>query len=206
MRARGTRPPLCLAKPLPHPCPAPRLLEQRFDSSGESVIDSLLSHLFAQVPMRFRVILAVLVVSSSVVAGVPAALTANQDVNSLQQLLSRVEKVEANLIAVDDKVEATPEAVDAADLDAVDDDDDADPDDADPDMDLVLQAQSATPPDGEVHEQFLRGKRGPRGPRGKKGSRGPMGPQGERGPAGPDTRATRATRATVAILVLGTTR
>ena len=53
----------------------------------------------------FRAILAVLVVWSSVVAGVPAAITADQDVNLVQRLLSRVEKLEADLIAVNHKVD-----------------------------------------------------------------------------------------------------
>ena len=74
--------------------------------------------------------LAVLVVSFAIVAGVPVALTANQDVEAPQQLLSRTENLEAHLEAVDHQIEET-------DKDAVDDDE-ADPDavdeeEADPD-------------------------------------------------------------------------
>ena len=84
--------------------------------------------------------LAVLVVSFAIVAGVPVALTANQDVEAPQQLLSRTENLEAHLEAVDHQIEETDkDAVDddEADPDAVDDDE-ADPDavdeeEADPD-------------------------------------------------------------------------
>ena len=98
-------------------------------------------HMFVQVSM-FRASIAVLIASIALVAGVPVALTANQDVDALlQQLLSRVGKVEANLKAANLKVEDALKAVHEkeADLDA-DDDEEADLEEAVDDEETDLEA------------------------------------------------------------------
>ena len=64
-----------------------------------------------------RAILAVLVASIAVVAGIPTALATSQDVDAaLQQLSSRVEKLEADLKAVKDEAANPEEDVDEEDV------------------------------------------------------------------------------------------